>query len=154
MVLAGCQPETASQTTSLVPSSEVRPEEPIESQGADPCRDQQSNLEYSNCWLARGAEARSEVDIAFERARQAAQETDELESWGSQTEATRHWLNDELANSQADWAAFFEHQCELERRIARGGTGSRALLAKCQERLSNQRIAELDEFQSMISGPR
>lgn len=161
ILLVGCQPEQSIQSmeTGSVASSGQ----------ADPCQggDLQSNLEYSDCWLARASKARSQVEVAYGQAKEAAQESDEQERNGTLYLLRQRSVNDQeigealnndaqtglvdgLSGSQSEWEKYYDQQCELERRVARGGTGSRALLAKCQERLSHRRIDELDALRALV----
>jgi uncharacterized protein YecT (DUF1311 family) len=102
---------------------------------------QASNLEYTECWQDRARKARSKADATYARARQIADKSDLQESYGGEP---RTWLTASLKQSQAEWLKYYDRQCLFEGRIARGGTGTRALVAKCQLRLSTERIAELE----------
>jgi len=100
-----------------------------------------SNLEYTECWQDRARKARSKVDATYARVQQIADKSDLQESYGGEP---RTWLSASLQQSQAEWIKYSDRQCLFEGRIARGGTGTRALVAKCQLRLSAERIAELE----------
>ena len=112
-----------------------------------------SNLEYTECWQSRAREAEAEVEVAYARALQVATSSDEQETPAPvATDETRTWLSGTLEHSQADWAEYSNRQCLLEGRVARGGTGTRALVAKCQYRLNRQRASELEAAIGLIEG--
>lgn len=114
---------------------------------AGPCADTTSNLEYSECWQDRAKQARMEADAAFSRTSKIADNSDLQASYGGEE---RHWLGSTLQVSQELWAKSVDQQCQFEGRIARGGTGTRALVAKCQDRLSRQRVQELTAAGKLI----
>jgi uncharacterized protein YecT (DUF1311 family) len=66
----------------------------------------------------------------------------------------RTWLTSLLKKSPAEWTEYFDRQCLFEGRIARGGTGTRALVAKCQLRISVERIGELEDSIKLVDGNR
>jgi uncharacterized protein YecT (DUF1311 family) len=127
--------------------------EPSEPRAAqDPCQGPtKSNLEYTECWQNLAREARSDADATYERARQVANSSDKLEEpW--ETDESEMALSGTLPASQDEWIKFYDRQCLFEGRIARGGTGTRAIVAKCQHRLSLQRAAELEGAIKLIEG--
>jgi uncharacterized protein YecT (DUF1311 family) len=127
--------------------------EPSEPQAAqDPCQGPtKSNLEYTECWQNLAREARSDANAMYERARQVANSSDKLEEpW--ETDESKMALSGTLPDSQDEWVKFYDRQCLFEGRIARGGTGTRAIVAKCQLRLSLQRAAELEDAIKLIEG--
>ena len=115
----------------------------------DHCEAASSNLEYNACWQDRAREAQSKADAAYARARLVAEKSDLQESYGGEP---RHWLGIPLRDSQTAWVRILNRQCLFEGRIARGGTGRRALEAKCQYRLSRERIDELESAIKLIEG--
>jgi uncharacterized protein YecT (DUF1311 family) len=137
---------------SLVAACQQR-SEPSEPQATeDPCSGAtKSNLEYTECWQNLAMEARSEADTTYEHARQVANSSDKREEPWESDEA-KLALGGSLPDSQEAWAKFYDRQCLFEGRIARGGTGTRAIVAKCQHRLSLQRAAELEDAIKLIEG--
>ena len=113
------------------------------------CGATSSNLEYTACWRNRARVARSKADAAYARARRIGEKSDLQESYGGEP---RHWLSISLRDSQTAWVKKLDRQCLFEGRIARGGTGRRALEAKCQYRLSRERIDELENAMQLIEG--
>jgi uncharacterized protein YecT (DUF1311 family) len=114
---------------------------------SEPCADTSSNLEYSECWQARAKRARTEADTAFARIKEVAERSDLQESSGGDE---RHWLGTALQLSQDSWTKTIDQQCQFEGKIARGGTGTRTLVAKCQDRLNRQRAEELTSARELI----
>ena len=111
----------------------------------DNCSALPSNLEYTECWQKLAREERARVDSTFVRTRQVAQKSDRLESYGAgETHPSKMGLDNSLRSSQAEWTNYSDRQCRFEGWIARGGTGTRALVAKCQYRLNLQRVKELE----------
>jgi uncharacterized protein YecT (DUF1311 family) len=80
---------------------------------------------------------------------QVADKSDLQGSYGGES---RTWLTSPLKESQAEWTRYFDRQCLFEGNIARGGTGTRALVAKCQLRLSLERIAQLEDAIKLVDG--
>lgn len=116
---------------------------------AGPCSRLESNLDYTSCWQERADDARAEVDAAYARARRVAGTSDLQESYGGDA---RDWLSSPLQESQTDWIKYLDQQCLFEGRIARGGTGTRALVAKCKDRLSRARTEELESVARLMEG--
>ena len=128
------------------PSSE--PSEPQAAQ--DPCSGPtKSNLEYTECLQNLAREARSDADATYAHARQVANTSDKRETpW--ETDESKMALSSSLPDTQVEWIKSLDRQCLFEGRIARGGTGTRALVAKCQYRRSLQRVEELESAISLI----
>ena len=101
------------------------------------CSEMTSNLAFTECWQQQAQQSRSEVQQAFATIKAAARLSDRTEGQG------REWLVPALEASQRDWLIYVAKQCEFEGKVARGGTGTRSLVAQCQTRLNNQRVAEL-----------
>ena len=117
----------------------------------DECDATSSNIEFTECWQRRASRARLEADNVFARAQESAGRSDERESGGAPAEY-KTWLSDALGDSQSSWISSMEQQCLLEGRVARGGTGTRAIVARCPYRMSNHRTDELgDVIASMES---
>lgn len=116
---------------------------------ARPCSGLESNLDYTSCWQERADGARAEVDAAYAHARRVADTSDLQESYGGDA---RDWLSSPLQESQTDWIKYLDQQCLFEGRIARGGTGTRALVAQCKDRLSRARTEELESVARLMEG--
>ncbi len=133
MRLSYCMP----LTLALSACSDVRATTKATPDHEDQCDRTSSNLNYTECWQKHATESRSKVEEAMVVLQKAASNSDEREDGRS------GWLTETLKMSQQRWTAYSERQCVLEGRVARGGTGTRALIAKCQVRLNSQRIDEL-----------
>ncbi len=106
-------------------------------QSTVPCEETTSNLTFTECWQRHAQDTNDEVQEAFATVLNMARLSDESE------DQRRAWLVPALEASQRDWLQYSTKQCEFEGKIARGGTGTRSLVAQCQTRLNKQRIAEL-----------
>ena len=106
-------------------------------QNTVPCDETTSNLAFSECWQQLAKDSKGEVQNAFTTILNAARLSDDSEGQG------RVWLVPALEASQRDWLQYATSQCEFEGKVARGGTGTRSLVAQCQTRLNKQRVAEL-----------
>ena len=114
---------------------------------ADLCVDTTSNAEYTDCWQQLAEQARADVDNAYERAHEVAETSDLQESYGG---APRDWLTEPLGKSQTSWVKYLYEECSSQGSIARGGSGTNTLVAKCQFRLSRTRAHELKAFISLV----
>jgi uncharacterized protein YecT (DUF1311 family) len=116
---------------------------------ADKCAATGSNVEHTKCWQDLAKRSRTELDDTFERVQRTARRSDDKEGAG-ETGDYKNWLSEANEQSQLKWIDFSERQCLTEGRVARGGTGTRTLVAKCQDRLNQQRIGELKNLVAAI----
>lgn len=142
LVLAACQAQPIVKAEADIVAASTS----IPTDDLDECADREFNLEYTQCWQSLAKETRSQVEEISERAKKVAQISDEAE----RSDLKDAWLSDPVTNSITTWAEFSEQQCVTEGRTARGGTGTRALVAKCQYRLNNDRIDELEALVKRI----
>ncbi|MEC4986219.1 MAG: lysozyme inhibitor LprI family protein [Oscillatoria sp. PMC 1068.18] len=130
----GCSQPSTTENQNNVVSSEVPREQPqveLVNTRRNNCADAQTQQQINNC-------AATEAQTADEKLNQLYQQL-QAELKGSSQE--KH-----LISAQQKWLQFRDADCEYARKQYEGGTFEPAAYSFCLNRLTNQRITDLQEY--------